>query len=428
MLSGQVYALPATIELFSGGGGTDTTAKLTATTDNHTYELNLNNPGDNNAAAYTPTARVRYQITSSVFNSVRYNNANNPATSPNLVFGGGIQTNNANPLNSFVTANPVYVPLNTIGAPAANADASFAATLQNGTTCPVTGACLSTNGGISAADNYGARMLIATRGLNAGGVSTSTGSPPVQLGTRVGTVVVTFNRPVTNPILHVAGLGGASTDGNTLGFSGQLQLVGSTHAAGASGVTLSRIAGSTELTVQNNAVYNRAANPRAITGAGGASGSVLISGRRINTLTFDVYIRGDGGLTQWSEQGGEAFFLGVSSIEADNDLSIVKSQRIGTSGEFVQSQISGTQFDLIQYRLVLTNNSIIKAVSGAQLSDTIPASLTNVSLVSTNTTGTGTVCSPTLTRQYLNEYILGADWRNLYRNFTRLRQYSGDSH
>lgn len=405
MLSTQLYAAPATIELFSTGGGSDTTAKLTASTDSHTYQLNLNNPTDNTAAAYTPTASVSYQITSSVFNSVRYNSAANPATSPNVVFGGGVTTA-TDPLNSFVSPNPVYVPLNTIGSAP---DTVFAATLQNGNTCPVTGNCASTSGGISAANNYGARLLIATRGLNAGGVPTNTGATPGQLGTKVGTVVVTFNRPVTNPIIHVAGWGGASTvSGNTMGFSGQLQLTGSTHATGGGGAVLSRIAGSAELSVRNGTdILNVATNPRATTGAGGASGSVLISGRRINTLTFDVYIRGDGGLAQWSEQGGEAFFLGASSIEADNDLSIVKSQRIGTSGTFVQSQINGTQFDLIQYRLVLTNNSTIKAVSGAQLTDTLPASLTNTSLVSTNTTGTGTVCSPTLTGNSLTSTFSG---------------------
>lgn len=403
MLSTQLYAAPATIELFSGGGGTDTTAKLTASTDSHTYELNLNNPTDNTATSYTPTASVSYQVTSSVFNSVRYNSAANPATSPNVVFGGGVTTA-ADPLNSFVSPNPVYVPLNTIGSAP---DTAFAATLQNGNTCPTTGNCASTSGGISAANNYGARLLIATRGLNAGGVSTSTGSTPGQLGTKVGTVVITFNRPVTNPIVHVAGLGGASTSGSTLGFSGQLQLTGSTHATGGGGAVLSRIAGSVELSVQGSNILNVATNPRAVTGSGGASGSILVTGRRINTLTFDLYIRGDGGLAQWSEQGGEAFFLGASSIEADNDLSIVKSQRLGSSGTFVQSQINGTQFDLIQYQLVLTNNSTIKAVSGAQLSDSIPASLTNVSLVSTNTTGSGTVCSPTLTGNSLASSFSG---------------------
>lgn len=42
--------------------------------------------------------------------------------------------------------------------------------------------------------------------------------------------------------------------------------------------------------------------------AGGASGSIYIKGKGIQTLVFDVYIKGDGGSDGWSDTGADTFF------------------------------------------------------------------------------------------------------------------------
>ena len=86
MLSAQLYAAPATIELFSGGGTSQNTP--TTTTQTNTYQANNNNPTDNVASAYSPTTTVSYAV-SSRFSTSTYNSLNNQ---PDLMFGGTVNT------------------------------------------------------------------------------------------------------------------------------------------------------------------------------------------------------------------------------------------------------------------------------------------------------------------------------------------------
>ena len=71
---------------------------------------------------------------------------------------------------------------------------------------------------------------------------------------------------------------------------------------------MSRLAGSKELTVSGNNIVNNASKITATSGSGGASGSVYIKGKGITSLTFDIYVRGDGG-GAWANNGADAFFL-----------------------------------------------------------------------------------------------------------------------
>ncbi|MFH4377391.1 hypothetical protein WAJ76_21960, partial [Acinetobacter baumannii] len=81
-------------------------------------------------------------------------------------------------------------------------------------------------------------------------------------------------------------------------------------------------------------------------------GSIYIKGKGIQTLVFDVYIKGDGGSDGWSDTGADTFFFGISSMDADSAIALVKSQRVGNTGTFVSTQLNNVPLgSLMQYQL-----------------------------------------------------------------------------
>lgn len=384
ILSNPSFAAPPTIEIFAGSGTGQQGPR--ANTTPHTFLLNRNNPSDNVSEAYTPTTTVSYTVTNSVYNTATYSGQSG-ANKPELTMGADGDATN-------VTAENILRPLNAIGG---GQDQMFAASLQNAPSGCVNGsACSSTNGGISAANNYGVAMFLMTRGLSLASASSNS-------RIKMGTIQVTFNRPVTNPILQAAGMG--ATVGS-LGFTAEFTLTGSNLSTLP---VMSRLAGSKELTVSGNNIVNNASKITATSGSGGASGSVYIKGKGITSLTFDIYVRGDGG-GAWANNGADAFFFGISSMDADSAIALVKSQRVGNTGTFVSTQLNNVPLgSLMQYQLEITNNTPSGATLGGTVvnlpfNDTLPVSLKNVSIVSTTSTqGTGgsspiaTSCTPTLT-------------------------------
>ncbi len=392
MCSQNVLAAPPTIEIFSGSGsGQGPTAGPVVTT----FKLNANNPSDNNYVDYAPLTTATYTITNSAFNSASYQGSIG-TNRPNLMIGGAGTA-------ATVEATNVIQPLVSIGS---GQDNMFAASLQNAPTgCTNGSGCYSTNGGIRAGSsssdttaNYGVAMFIKATGFAALNVSTTN-------RVYVGRVRVNFNRPVTNPILQAAGMGGAVVGG--LGYSAEFTLVSSNLS---SLPVLSRLAGSKELSVIGNDITNNASRKGATSDQGGASGSIYIKGKGITTLVFDMYIRGDGRGT-WIDSAADSFFFGISSMDVDSDIALVKAQRVGNTGTFVRTQLDNVPVNsLMQYQLTITNNTPSGATLGGTVvnlpfNDTLPVSLKNVSIVGTpaTTQGTGgsspvtTSCTPTLT-------------------------------
>lgn len=392
MCSQNVLAAPPTIEIFSGSGsGKGPTAGPVVTT----FKLNANNPSDNNYVDYAPLTTATYTITNSAFNSASYQGSIG-TNRPNLMIGGAGTA-------ATVEATNVIQPLVSIGS---GQDNMFAASLQNAPTgCTNGSGCYSTNGGIRAGSsssdttaNYGVAMFIKATGFAALNVSTTN-------RVYVGRVQVNFNRPVTNPILQAAGMGGAVVGG--LGYSAEFTLVSSNLS---SLPVLSRLAGSKELSVIGNDITNNASRKGATSDQGGASGSIYIKGKGITTLVFDMYIRGDGRGT-WIDSAADSFFFGISSMDVDSDIALVKAQRVGNTGTFVRTQLDNVPVNsLMQYQLTITNNTPSGATLGGTVvnlpfNDTLPVSLKNVSIVGTpaTTQGTGgsspvtTSCTPTLT-------------------------------
>lgn len=395
--SQNVLAAPPTIETFVESGVTTNGPQTSALVQ--TFRLNANNPGDNLSTAYAPLTTATYTITNSVYNTATYGGSSGQSE---LVFGGGESTR-----GNDIGPAKLFQHLRSFGDATDN---MFAASIQNAVgTCSNGSACSSgTTGGIYTGvsttnpgtnSNYGVAFLILTKGI---ANTPSRSRPSTSARVKVGTVKIEFNRPVSNPILQASGLGGTV---GSFGFSAEFTLTGSNVP-----VTMTRIAGSKELSVSGNNITNNAGTITATSGSGGASGSVYIQGKGIQNLTFDIYVRGDGN-GNWSDIGGDAFFFGISSMDADSDITLVKAQRVGKTGTFVQTQLDNVPVNsLMQYQLTITNNtpagaSLGGTVANLPFNDTLPVSLKNVSIVGTPTTtqGTGgtspsaTSCTPTLT-------------------------------
>jgi hypothetical protein len=158
-------------------------------------------------------------------------------------------------------------------------------------------------------------------------------------------LTITFNNSINNPVLHLVGLGGSYSIGSpTLGLTSELELQ-------TSGVTLSKLSGSSELNVTSTKILNSDSHPTATTGSGAASGSVLVTGNNITSLVFKIYLRGDGGLSAWSTSSahvGDAFLIGVSALSTAVTLPV-------TISDFTAAAVAGTTS--LQWTTTLEENS-----------------------------------------------------------------------
>jgi len=157
-----------------------------------------------------------------------------------------------------------------------------------------------------------------------------------------GDLRVTFNRPAEYPVLHLVGIGAISTQNNiSLGMTAELELV-------TPNVVLSRLSGSPELIVtEGTKILNQATVPRPSTGSGAASGSVLVGSPNVTTLTFRVFMRGDGGLPNWSSSTsgtGDLWLVGFSEREPDRDFGDAAS--VATASSAARQNLTlGTRID-----------------------------------------------------------------------------------
>jgi hypothetical protein len=164
--------------------------------------------------------------------------------------------------------------------------------------------------GMSMTDNYAVEIYTSVMGLYNAAVATN--------GTYyMANLTITFNVPITNPVIHIVGIGGFS---GALGFTTDLTLT-------TPGLTMTELSGSTELSVTGGGtqITNTAASPTATTGAGAASGSILVNGSSVTSLTFELYVRGDGKTPVWAtanEHVGDAWLIGVSALNTLVELPI----------------------------------------------------------------------------------------------------------
>ena len=354
--SNVAVAAPASLEMFSTSMASISSGPTTSA-QTSTVRLNSNNPSDDSNIAFSPA------ITATIsFSNQQFTNVTSAPNGNAIMFGA-----NSGSSNNFVGA-PVWAPLNQFGS-AGNSVFTATATTPAGR-------------GISATNNYGSQILIATEGLEKANKATN--------GRHLmGTMTITYSTPVTKPVIHFSGLGGTSPSG--LGFSTEFDLK-------TAGFSLAELSGSGELSVNSTSIRNTASSISGTIGSGAASGSVVVKGGTVTSLTFDVYMRGDGngggcsflGLcssTYWdnnSSQSADGFVISAPSADANIDLSIVKAQRMGISGSFSTSDITvSLDTPTIQYQLTLTNNSTLYATN-ASYQDILPKELINPKVISTS--------------------------------------------
>lgn len=157
-----------------------------------------------------------------------------------------------------------------------------------------------------------------------------------------GDLRITFSRAMDFPVLQLVGIGAIATVGsNSLGMSAELELV-------TPGIVLTRLSGSSELVVREGTkILNQAAIPGPSTGQGAGSGSILVGAQAVTTLTFRIYMRGDGGLPTWTNDNngvGDLWLVGFT--ESEPDLDFGDSSVVATASSWAKQALTlGSQID-----------------------------------------------------------------------------------
>jgi hypothetical protein len=243
-----------------------------------TFQQNAINPVTGTYIPLTPTVTATFAISNQQYVLPVTQNPSGADVS----FGATDNNAGKTPLPALI-----FPPMNAVSAPPA---ADFSSTSSNIGT------------GMSMAQNYAVDIFTSAMGLyNTSSVTNGT--------YYMANLTITFSAPITNPVIHVVGMGGTS---GALGFTTELVLT-------TAGLTMTELSGSTEFAVTTGGtqIVNTAANPTSTTGAGAASGSVMINGTSVTTLTFKIYLRGNGKTPTWStanEHVGDAWLIGVSAI------------------------------------------------------------------------------------------------------------------
>jgi hypothetical protein len=239
-----------------------------------------NNISEKNFVPFSPEINV---IAS--FSDQQYNNAAGISNLKGSLFGvaSGDETKAA-------TSQPVWKSLNTLSSP----------TNEYFTSNPVGTAGEGIDGNL----NYGFNMFTTVEPLYTGNKNTSDRYYYSKL-------TITFSKAVTNPVLHIVGLGETSVlERDVLGYSTELEL------QSGSDVTLKKLSGSEALKVENNKILNGSKSSiNDLSSDGAATGSIRVTGNNIKSLVFKIYLRGDGRGQSWSSRNkfsGDQWLLGFS--------------------------------------------------------------------------------------------------------------------
>ncbi|WP_345115385.1 beta strand repeat-containing protein, partial [Hymenobacter algoricola] len=268
-----------------------------------TFQANANNPTGSTFSAYSPTTTATLSLSDQQFAQ--------PATK--IVTGTGVAFGaNLNAAGSLAQPLALFPLLNLVGG-STNADYISATGLT---------------GGIDVAANRGIELFVS--------VETLPTPVPANARYRYADLTINFNRSVANPVIHLTGLGG--NFGGGIGFTSELDLVSAD--LGATAVTLSKLKGSTELEVTPTQILNNAPIPGGTTGAGAASGSVLVNtpnGGGVRSLVFRIYLRPDanGGAihtTDNSRHTADGWLISVSSLAAVSPITGVVYEDVNYGG------------------------------------------------------------------------------------------------
>ncbi len=304
-------------------------APLGLTTSNQTATL-LENTSGSNFATFSPSITVTASISNQQYNNI---STGRVTTGKGINFGG--KTNSITPLATQVS---VYNSLSTVDNPGNNSYTSN----PNGPAST----------GIDVADNYGFYFYNSVDELFSTSVATNGRY-------YFGDITLTFSQPVSNPVIHIVGLGSNVLFGVTdkQGFSTELELQ-------TNGVSLSKLSGTGEFDINSNKILNNATTPSFNCGAGAACGSVKVAGTNITTLIFKVYVRGDGNGSAWSHpaiNAGDEFMISASINAPVNISGNVFYDNNGLTDNTVNgigTNVGGSLYA----NLVDSNNIVVAAV------------------------------------------------------------------
>jgi len=251
----------------SGNGPVPTSASPTTT---QTANLFSNTGTSTTFNAYTPTITVSVNLSNEQYTSSNY---------PGVTIGANVD----NLTKTSLKTDVLYNSFNYIGSPSNGMFTSAPDATTNGQNFDI-------------ANNYG--FVMYTDAFYQGNNSLSVRSYYANL-------TVSFSRPVINPVLHFTGLGAASgvNGTNLLAYYTELELSNSDVTAGR---TLTRLSGSTFFSLDGTNTKILNTNPNVNTTAAtnytsdqvyAGAGSVMVNtgSTPISSVTFRVYLKGNGG-------------------------------------------------------------------------------------------------------------------------------------
>jgi uncharacterized repeat protein (TIGR01451 family) len=239
-----------------------------------TFQNNTDNPGGNTFAAVgatTPTATL---------------------TILNQQFANGTNfTTNGAMIGGTFAGDPHYAAMNFLGG-GQSAQFTSLPTVAAGT-------------GIAVATNHAAQFEFRTNGL-------LVAAAPANGRFQFADLQVDLNVPVSNLVLHIAGLGGTA---GGKGFTAEFDLVPGS-SIGATGIT--RLSGNAAFGVAGNQISHLVATPAAdcAVANSGACGSIRVTGTAITRVYLRMYMRASDGVA-WPNNGAEGWMLGISGEVSD---------------------------------------------------------------------------------------------------------------
>ncbi len=297
------------------------------------FRNNQDNPAANTFSTYTPELNADFNLTNHQYNF------------------SGLAASATGAIGYATAANSIFEDMNVFGGAINEYFTSYNS---------VTGT------GIAVTENQGVQFMAISSTLN--------GGPATSSRVQMYDIEISFDRPVDNPILHIAGLGGASGGTN---FSVEFDVINTN-----TGVSLERLSGTAPFEVIGNQINHADASP-GTTGGTASSGSVRLNGEGLTSLTLRTYLRGNGA-GSWSanttDPAGDAFYLGFSVGESNLEISSSVSNTTPDPGDNVTftftaenlgtSNNTGTDIDALLpdgYSFVSANPSVGSYNSGTGL-------------------------------------------------------------
>jgi hypothetical protein len=297
---------------FAPGAGNTTASGPSAASQVVTFQNNTTNPSSNTMTGYSPTTTTTFSLSNQQYTLP----TSRIASGAGVAFGSGLSTT-----SGTAPAFPLFPLLNGVGG---SSNANYTSTSG-------------VSGGIDVAANSGIEVFTSVEPLLA---SMPANSPRYQFAD----LTLTFSKPMANPVVHLTGLGGSFTVNNIkTGYTTELDVL-------TTGVALSRLSGSAELAVSNTQITNTAAAPDGNTGAGAASGSVLVmtSGKSITKLVFRLYLRpaASGGVIHGDNASthlGDGWIISVSERTSSASTAALLAPLPVQLAEFTAQAVPGSR-------------------------------------------------------------------------------------